>query len=370
MARMTGQMYVRFLDKLSRHWVLRHLVFWLAVIVFCFFVFRDGRSPLRTLAINLGFLPGHILFVYCLNYILFPEFVLKRKFFSAFVGLIVILALALFYLRFADVYIVHFSGVHRLLVPSMFPRSIYALFSIGWIAVTIRLVKYWYREKEKQQQLEKEKLAVELQLLKSQLHPHFLFNTLNNLYSLTLERSQDAPRAVLQLSSLLRYILYECSQPGTPLSHEIGIITDYIELEQMRFREKLDISLQFTGNIRDKHIAPLLLLPFVENSVKHSSSEQLDKSWLSLHLHVEDEWLSFKLSNSRDTETPPGEKKQGLGLQNIRRRLKLLYPDRHTLKIISDEDTFTVSLTLRLSGQTEAGSLNPLAYHETQMSPG
>src|ERR1700748_3757749 len=132
MAGMAERMYMGFLDKLSRHWVLRHLLFWLAVIVFCFFVFRDGRSPLRTLAINLGFLPGHILFVYCLNYILFPEFVLKRKFFSAFVGLIVIVALALFYLRFADVYIVHFSGVRRLLVPSMFPRSIFALFSIGW----------------------------------------------------------------------------------------------------------------------------------------------------------------------------------------------------------------------------------------------
>ena len=213
----TETMYINFLRRMVRRRLLMHLLFWLAITVYCFYVFRNGRPIGRTLEINLGFLPGHMIFVYSLNYFLFPRYVLKGKFFSAFVGLVVILAISLCYLRFADVYIIHYSGDTRMWGRYNYPRAMLALFSTGWIAVTIRLVKKWYVEKEIQHRLEKEKLTVELQLLRSQLHPHFLFNTLNSLYAMTLERSAEAPEAVLQLSSLLRYILYECNDPVVPL---------------------------------------------------------------------------------------------------------------------------------------------------------
>ncbi len=354
-------MYISFLRQLSRQRVLMHLLFWAAVLAFFNFVFRLGQPVLKTLIISIEFLPGHMFFAYSLNYFLFPKYVLKGKLVSAFIGLLVILAIALFYMRFADVYIIHYSHSTRLWMPGMFPRVIYSLFSVGWIAVTIRLVKYWYIEKETQHRLEKEKLTVELQLLRSQLHPHFLFNTLNSLYALTLERSKEAPDAVLQLSSLLRYILYECEAPLVPLSKEIESIRHYIQLEQMRFGDRLEVSLRFTGDLADRSIAPLLFLPFVENSIKHGIGEQLDKSWISLHLHVEGQTLSFKIINSRDPQEaahPPeaagprtaalSPRSSGLGLANVRRRLDLLYPDHHTLKLIPDEDTFTVILTIDL----------------------
>jgi sensor histidine kinase YesM len=176
---MAELMYITFLNRLSRQRVLLHILFWLAVCVFFFFVFNLQDDPLLTLKFNMGFMPGHLFFAYSLMYFLFPRFI--------------ILSLALFYMRVADVYILHYSHQRQLWHPQSFPRTIYSLFSIGWVAVTIKLVRSWYLEKEVQQQLEKEKLLVELQLLKSQLHPHFLFNTLNSLYSFSLEKSEKAP---------------------------------------------------------------------------------------------------------------------------------------------------------------------------------
>ena len=376
-------MYINFLRRLSRHRVLMHLLFWAAVLLFFNFVFRLGRTVTKTLIDSILFLPGHLLFVYSLNYFLFPRYVLKGKLLQAFAGLFVILAIALFYMRFADVYYIHYSGSGRLWKPDYFPRAIYSLFSVGWIAVTIRLVKYWYIEKETQHRLEKEKLTVELQLLRSQLHPHFLFNTLNSLYALTLESSKAAPGAVLQLSSLLRYILYECNDPLVSLNQEIDSLKHYIQLEKMRFGERLEISLSFTGDLANRSIAPLLFLPFVENSIKHGISEQLDKSWISLHLHVEGQTLTFKLINSRASETAPGSatrppvarlvapatpRSSGLGLLNVRRRLDLLYPDCHILKLTPDEDTFMVSLTIHFD--TPHQITQTPHYYETSMSVG
>jgi sensor histidine kinase YesM len=365
-------MYVKFINKVSRHRILMHVFFWLAVTIFFFFVFNRGGRPQDTLLDALGFMPGHMIFVYSLNYFLFPRYVLKGKMLSAVLGLLVILAISLFYMRVADVYLLHYSGYRKLWIVTNFPRGIFAVFSVGWIAVSIKLVKRWYLEAEVRRKLEKEKLIVELQLLKSQLHPHFLFNTLNSLYSLTLENSPQAPQIVLKLSALLRYILYECNTPYTLLSKEIENIRNYIELEQNRFRERLDISLSFTGDIANRTIAPLLLLPFVENSIKHGIGEQLDKSWVHLHLHVEADTLTFRLINSRDDHPHADPQAHGLGLQNVQRRLNLLYPGLHTLKLVSEEDTYMVFLTLRFIIPDAAGGnslpiLIPTS-HETQVS--
>ena len=339
--------YVRFINRLARKRVLMHILFWVAVTIFFFFVFRKHYYDQGKVVLDsLGFMPGHMIFVYGLNYVVFPLFVLKGRLMPAIAVALVILFAAIMYGRVADIYILHYSGRDKIWAPEAFPRAIFATFSIGWIAVTIKLVKRWNQEKEVQQKLEKEKLIVELQLLKSQLHPHFLFNTLNTLYSLTLEQSSQAPQTVLKLSGLLRYILYECNEPYTLLSREIESIRNYIELEKARFQDRLDIAVSFTGDIAGQKIAPLLLLPFIENSIKHGVSKQPDQSWINLHLHVEAGALQLKLINSRDEESAsdvaePGS--HGLGLQNVQRRLNLLYPD-HTLKLIADEDSYLVSL--------------------------
>ena len=363
---MSVTMYIRFLGQISRQRILMHVLFWTAVTGFFFFVFQTNR-PLRTLAINIGFMPGHLIFVYSLLYLLVPRFIQKKNIYISIFLFLVMLFTAILYGRWADTYLVHYSRLNQFWVPRSFPRAIFAFFSVGWIAVSIKLLKYSYFEKEARQQLEKEKLTVELELLKSQLHPHFLFNTLNNLYSLTLEGSSQAPRAVLQLSALLRYMLYECNKPMADLGKEIEVLQTYLALEKFRFRERLEISASFTGDIENQQVAPLLLLPFVENAVKHGTREHLDKCWMSLHLHVAKDTLTFKLINSASITEPA--RTGGLGLQNVRRRLNLLYPD-HQLKFISDEDTFMVSLTLKLSGSKETAVFHPLQndLYETEMS--
>jgi LytS/YehU family sensor histidine kinase len=165
-------------------------------------------------------------------------------------------------------------------------------------------------------------------------------------------------------------MLYECNEPVAKLTKEIDMLQTYITLEKFRFRERLEVSVSYTGDIEDKQIAPLLLLPFVENAVKHGTGDELDKSWISLHLHIEKDVMAFKLINSaggHSTESTGG----GLGLQNVRRRLHLLYPD-HQLKIISGEDTFMVSLTLRLADDKVAQPFQSLRnyYYDTQMPVG
>jgi len=350
---MAELMYITFLKRLSRQRVLLHIFFWMFVLVFFNFVFRWQNTRLEVLWISLGFLPGHLIFVYSLNYFLFPRYVLKGKIPASIFGLFAIVAIALLYLRVADVYLLHYSGNQRLWFLPNFPRSIYALFSFGWIAVTIKLVKEWYLEKEVKQQLEKEKLSVELQLLRSQLHPHFLFNTLNSIYSFALEKSPAAPEMVLKLSSLLRYILYECNAPVIPLAMEIGIIRDYLQLEGMRYGSRLETSLQFTGDWKDKTIAPLLLFPFVENAVKHGISNQPGMGWISLQIHVAGDMLQLKLINGRDEQGLVGSAGGGLGLRNVRKRLELLYPGRHELKCIKDEDDYQVNLTIQPMYETE-----------------
>jgi LytS/YehU family sensor histidine kinase len=222
----------------------------------------------------------------------------------------------------------------------------------GGFAATIKLMKHFYFKQRDNQQLLQEKLTAELQLLKSQVHPHFLFNTLNNLYSLTLTKSDQAPEIVMKLSGLLRYMLYECNTQKVPLLKELSMLNDYIELEKLRYGPRLDMSVSIRGELENKQIAPLLLLPFVENSFKHGASEMLDQAWINLDIAVKADTLKLKLVNSKpDSSLPLTQKNShsaGIGLMNVKKRLALIYPGLHELKLTGEEDTFIVNLGLIL----------------------
>jgi len=202
--------------------------------------------------------------------------------------------------------------------------------------------------------LEKEKANAELQMLKAQLHPHFLFNTLNNIYSFTQDVSEKASGMIMGLSQLLRYILYDCSKPLVPLDKEFKMIRDYIELESTRYDDSLDISLQMPtagGHL----IAPLMLLPFVENAFKHGASQMTEHPWISLHITIHANELSMKLINGKPETvkaTIPG-----IGIENARKRLQLLYTDQHTLMINNEEEMFIVNLKLDLVKNGDAQNL-------------
>ncbi|HYO22663.1 MAG TPA: histidine kinase, partial [Flavisolibacter sp.] len=232
--------------------------------------------------------------------------------------------------------------------------------TVGGIAAAIKLSKYWYVKEQRNLQLQKENVSSQLQLLKAQVHPHFLFNTLNNIYSNTQVTSPAAAGMIMGLSQLLRYILYECNQPLVPLSREIKMLEEYIALEKARYGNELEVRFDFPAKETGLAIAPLILLPFVENSFKHGTSNMLEQPWISFQLTVEDEWLKMKLLNGKAENV--SHSTSGIGLANVKKRLELLYPQKHDLVITSEAEVYIVNLKVQLEKKTITG--NP-AFNKT-----
>ncbi len=366
----------------------RHVAFWVAWWVFFSIIY--GTRPLNHIAFDWSytikgyyssaleaflFMPPHMLFSYLLIYLLIPRLLLREKY-GHFVISLFILMLFCSVVSFQITYYLILPLRRSMNLPTPSDSFYYGLMAglrgglqVGGFAAMITLMKHFALKERKNQQLEREKLKAELQLLKAQVHPHFLFNTLNNLYSLALLKSDYAPEVVLQLSALLRYMLYECNAPSVPLDREVQMLQHYVALEKYRYGDRLDISVNVRGDLSGKKIAPLLLLPFLENSFKHGASEQLDQAWISLDLIVKDSSLKMKLINGvNELAQPPGAATgfHGIGLQNVRKRLSLLYPGQHELKIIPTDETFMVSLTVELddAAQTESVSAQPALSYE------
>lgn len=215
-------------------------------------------------------------------------------------------------------------------------------------ALMIKLFKRWWLKQKETVQLAKEKTNAELQLLKSQIHPHFLFNTLNNIYFFTLTNSAQAPAMIKKLSELLNYILHECDRPFVSLEKEIKMIQDYMDLEKIRYAEQMQMNIDINGSTEAKMIAPLLLIPFVENSFKHGASKMISRPWVKLIVQIENNWLHLTVMNSKPSTSEPAVAKGNIGLKNVRKRLELLYPGAHELKIVSEQDSYAVHLTVEL----------------------
>jgi LytS/YehU family sensor histidine kinase len=214
------------------------------------------------------------------------------------------------------------------------------------LGIGITMYKFWRREVWEKLQVRQEKTKAELELLKAKLHPHFLFNTLNNLYTLVIERSDKAPQMLMRLSAILSYVLYECQSAKVPLEREISICKDYIELERERYGERLEVSLDFSGPISGKMIAPMLFQPFIENAFLNGTSEQEGKVWMSIEISVLHSQLFFRVINSvAPDEDLQQAKPLAAGIDNAIRRLELLYPDRYTLSREREAGVNIVSLT-------------------------
>jgi sensor histidine kinase YesM len=219
---------------------------------------------------------------------------------------------------------------------------------ITGFALMIKLIKRWWHKLKETEQLAKEKIKAELQLLKAQVHPHFLFNTLNNIYYFTLSGSAKAPEMIKKLSDLLNYILNECDQPLVLLKKEIKMIQDYMALEKIRYGDQMNMSVEFPDDCGNKMIAPLLLIPFVENSFKHGTSKVLARAYVKLIIRIEDYTLSFSLINGKPRNSETGTTKGNIGLKNVSKRLELLYPNEHVLSITSDPEVFKIDLEIQL----------------------
>ena len=195
----------------------------------------------------------------------------------------------------------------------------------------------------------------ELKLLKAQLNPHFLFNTLNNLYGLAVTKSDKLPDLMLKLSDLLRYGLYDTQEQWVPLTSEVRYIQNYITLEQLRLEEQTLIDYSQEGGVDQQRIAPMLLIVFLENAFKHFGAANDQKAQIKIKLTVEEDKLKFSCYNTKDdqiTESPRVQNTSGIGLANVRKRLDLLYPNRHQLGIQNEATSFRVFLELQLDDIT------------------
>lgn len=197
--------------------------------------------------------------------------------------------------------------------------------------------------------LQHEKLDAEMKFLKSQINPHFLFNALNNVYSLSILKSERTSENLLKLSDMLRYVLYECNAEQVPLQKEVEYIRNLIGLNMLKDSEGLNVRSSFSEISSHLMITPLLFVPFIENAFKHSKIEQLDKGWIRLHLEEEEGRIHFSLSNSKPQEAISKDQQGGIGLVNVKRRLELYYPQRHQLDILESEDEFRVQLEIDLA---------------------
>ena len=216
------------------------------------------------------------------------------------------------------------------------------------LLLALKTLKNWHLEQLKTETLAKENANAELQLLKAQVHPHFLFNTLNNIYSFSLNQSPQAGTLVKKLSGMLDYMIHECEEKFVPLEKELGLIQDYMGLEKVRYGKRLDMQVEIHGDFENKVIAPLLMIPFVENSFKHGTSQMLQHPWIKLEITTVKDQLFFKLSNSKPSLFHANKQNKGIGLLNVKKRLQLLYPGKHQLDVSETEDMFTVNMQILL----------------------
>lgn len=329
----------------------RHTLFWgiwlILWTIFWTFVWSTFEYNFKRITI---WIPVFILYTYPVSHYAIKQLLLKNKYiyFTAFILLWSVVGwYTNIYFRF---YI--FDPLQELWSIPHTNSSLREPHSLLCMATTVSsmsaaiLMKHWTVTQTRWEQSEREKVTAELQLLKAQLHPHFLFNTLNNIYSFALHSSPQTPQMILKLSSLLSYILYECKTDEVLLEKEVEVMKDYIGLEKERYGDKIDISVNIEGDIQNKFITPLLILPFLENAFKHGTSEQLQQSWISVDIAVKGDLLQCKVVNSKNEVVPFHE--NGVGINNVKKRLEFLYPGKHDLKLADEGQFFVVALLLHL----------------------
>ncbi|MGN7887613.1 sensor histidine kinase [Dyadobacter sp. 22481] len=288
-----------------------------------------------------------------LHYFL-PKYLLRKRY-GRYFGLVLLSILGYLLVQCLFDYYLYGYVIGPLRNSNLIEAISYNFFSTLWylaLMVALKLSIDWYEQQRILQKIVVEKLNAEVNFLRSQVNPHFLFNILNNLYALTLKKSDLAPEVVLKLSEMMEYMLYDSDDSTVSLDKEISYLNNYIELERIRYDNNPDISLEVAGNPDGKEIAPLLLLPLLENAFKHGVSRKSDKGWLHGKIHVGPSALEVTIENSKSNtawSAAAKDGKGGIGLVNLRKRLELLYPSRHSLRIDDQQERFSVFMEINLA---------------------
>ena len=228
--------------------------------------------------------------------------------------------------------------------------SVYGILLVYLSAVTIKVLLRFRDDERKEEEIRKERNSTELLYLKQQANPHFLFNTLNNIYSLSINKPEITPDAILKVSAILRYMLYKTDKPFVLLREEIEVINAYIDFQKLRSKNALPVEVDLTGTPGDFKIEPFILLPLIENAFKYGMAE-INGSFIKINITISDNKLKFLISNKKSVIEEKFVNNQGIGLKNIKRRLDLLYPGCHEFKITDGNDVFSIFLVLPLKDE-------------------
>lgn len=332
-----------------------HILFWVAYFVFNIVrwgsYFNDYWYSLKS---NLVEFPLHIIVVYIHIYYLIPKFILKKKYkryvflLITLLGIHYLIRTGLNYLLVTENIWPEAEGTQEAFTFNHIVAVVLGEIYVVALASAIKLTVDWVYERSRVEKLRAMQIKTELSFLKSQIQPHFFFNTLNNLYALTLEKSDVAPNVVLKLSDIMQYVLYEVKEPKISLFTEINYIQNYLDLERLRFGDHIQSETNIVGDIENVMVPPLLFLPFIENCFKHGTKDGTKMKVLISFERVKNKWIIFTVENSFNSFklSEQTNDKHGIGIKNVKRRLELLYKNEFELKNIVKDNKYRIELQI------------------------
>ncbi|TFF40337.1 sensor histidine kinase [Mucilaginibacter psychrotolerans] len=337
---------------MKKSWqIFWHVFFWLSMIsFFVYLAYGSSKMTLKDLLVIFVGFGGINIGLFYINFLVFIPRYLDTKKYKLYAGAI-ILTIILFglgkygiALMFKELILMREKG-HILSFWRYFGSTVFTSVIFVFLSTVLRFSVDWFLNERIQRDLENQRLSAELSFLKSQINPHFLFNSLNSIYSLAYQKSDTTPEAILKLSEIMRYMLYECNDNKVELSKELQYLQNYIDLQKIRFGNKAFINYEVHGEVTNQHIVPLLLISFIENAFKHGVAND-PASPIVLKINLSDGHLYFFVQNKKHSHNRDAS--GGIGLINVRRRLDLLYPGKYNLEIRDEADTYTVQLSLVL----------------------
>lgn len=334
-----------------------HLCFWIGIYFFYNYFLGYGSNNVEYInRFSLFLMPITIVVSYFFLYYLVPTYLVKKQqnlfilysVYTFIVSYFFVVVSIFFGLIFSD----YLKSEDITPITKGFLFIILGVYFVIFIVITFGMFIHNYKQSIKNEDLKNKFLQTQLQLkeqelkfLKMQIHPHFLFNSLNTIYGFALKKADKAPEMILKLSNLLDYILYQVEKPSVLLQDEIDHLKDYVSLEKMRFHDTLEVHISEEGNAENVQIAPMLLIPFVENSFKHGTIID-GKLKVAISIIIEKGFLLFKITNSTSKQVT---NETGIGLDNIKKRLEMLYPNGHQLKIEQENQLFVVALKVKIN---------------------
>ena len=333
-----------------------HFLFWAIFFLYTWLPeasIRDNYGA--SLLLAAGLVPITMVTTYYTILITIERFWLKKKFgpfwLSLFTSLVVsgIIRRAFFFKVIYPILEPEKLSEHLFYLPKIMIGAVQVHLVVA-VGVMIYMLGKWKEHEHEAEVLKKDKIAAELQLLKSQVQPHFIFNTLNNIYMLSIKGSTQTSDMIYRLSALLSYMLYDSKQETIEFNKELEYIKNYIDLEKIRYDERLDVQVNVFSNTKNIYIPPLLFLPLVENAFKHGVSQEVENCWIHIDITLRKSKLTFKIENSfTEAIVPMSEFGNGLGHENMRKRLDIFYPHAYELKTMKDENSYLVTLKLDLN---------------------